>query len=176
MDAGAHLYALYIFRRERLIFPLLQEALSGRRKNAVLGAKITIEENPMTSVEGASISHPSASGPPPSALKTAPRVEFAGKVLRALFLICLIIVTIRVALPQNEKLWTIYDEPGDLVRFGLGLGVCIWIAVHLFKWPAGSQAYQTWFQFGLAGVPFGIVCAVFVWWNHLHIWWHQLFG
>ena len=130
----------------------------------------------MTSVEGTSISRPSASGPPPSTLNTSPRVEFAGKVLRALFLICLIIVTIRVALPQSEKLWTIYDEPGDLVRFGLGLGVCIWIAVHLFKWPTGGQAYQTWFYFGLAGVPFGILCAVFVWWNHVHTWWHQLVG
>jgi hypothetical protein len=128
----------------------------------------------MTSIEGASITHPSASGPP--ALKTPSRIEFAGKVLRALFLICLIVVTIRVALPQNETVWTIYDEPGDLVRFGLGLGVCVWIAVHLFKWQPGSQAYQTWFHFGLAGVPFGLLCAAFLWWSHLHTWWHHLVG
>ena len=130
----------------------------------------------MTSTEGAPITHPNGPRQPPDAAKTSPRIEFAGKVLRALFLILLIIVTIRVALPQNEKLWTIYDEPGDLVRFGLGLGVCIWIAVHLFRWPAGDQANQTWFYFGLAGVPFGVLCAVFLWWNHLHTWWHHLVG
>ena len=96
--------------------------------------------------------------------------------LRAIFLICLIIVTLRVALPQSETIWTIYDEPGDVVRFSLGIGVCIWIAVHLFKWPTESQAYQTWFNFGLAGVPFGVLCAVFLWWNHLHTWWHLLHG
>jgi hypothetical protein len=130
----------------------------------------------MTSTEGAPITQPSGQRQPPDAAKTSLRIEFAGKVLRALFLIFLIIVTVRVALPQNEMLWTIYDEPGDLVRFGLGLGVCIWIAVHLFRWPAGDQANQTWFYFGLAGVPFGVLCAVFLWWNHLHTWWHHLVG
>jgi hypothetical protein len=170
------IYMRSIFFGEKDLCSPFEMRSVGAEKSSVLGAKVAIEENPMTSVEGTSISRPSASGPPPSTLNTSPRVEFAGKVLRALFLICLIIVTIRVALPQSEKLWTIYDEPGDLVRFGLGLGVCIWIAVHLFKWPTGGQAYQTWFYFGLAGVPFGILCAVFVWWNHVHTWWHQLVG
>jgi hypothetical protein len=123
-------------------------------------------------VEGASI----APQPQQDTSSISPRAQFAGKVLRAAFLILLIVVTLRVALPQSETIWTIYDEPGDLVRFGLGLGVCIWIVVHLFKWPTESQAYQTWFNFGLAGVPFGILCAVFVWWNHLHTWWHYLHG
>ena len=124
-----------------------------------------------TPVEGASIKQPQ-----PSASGNTTRVQFLGKVLRAAFLICLIIVTLRVALPQSETIWTIYDEPGDVVRFGLGLGVCIWIAVHLFKWPKESQAYQTWFNFGLAGVPFGILCAAFLWWHHLHTWWQYLHG
>ena len=120
-------------------------------------------------VEGASITHPSTS-------EISLLAQFVGKLLRAIFLICLIIVTLRVALPQSETIWTIYDEPGDVVRFSLGIGVCIWIAVHLFKWPTESQAYQTWFNFGLAGVPFGVLCAVFLWWNHLHTWWHLLHG
>src|SRR5262249_7914672 len=122
------IYMRPIFFGGKDLYSQLKRRSVGAEKLSVLGARIIIEENPLTSVEGPSISRPSASGPPPSTLKTSPRAEFAGKVLRALFLICLIIVTIRVALPQNEKLWTIYDEPGDLVRFGLGLGVCIWIA------------------------------------------------
>jgi hypothetical protein len=170
MDSALHLYALYIFRRERLIFLATRGALLGAKKRSG-GRKITIEENPMTSipVEGASIRQPSTSS-------ISPPAQFAGKVLRAIFLICLIIVTLRVALPQSETIWTIYDEPGDVVRFGLGLGVCVWIGVHLFKLPQGSQAFQTWLHFGLAGVPFGILCSVFLWWNHLHTWWHLLHG
>ena len=121
----------------------------------------------MTSVEGASITQPNGSS-------RASRAIFFGKVFRAAFLIGLIIVTLRVALPQSETIWTIYDEPGDVVRFGLGLGVCVWIAVHLFKLPKESQAFQTWFNFGLAGVPFIILCAAFLWWHHLHTWWHLL--
>jgi hypothetical protein len=168
MDSALHLYALYIFRRERLIFLATRGALLGAKKRSG-ERKITIEENPMTSipVEGASITQPSTS---------SISAQFAGKVLRAIFLICLIIVTLRVALPQSETIWTIYDEPGDVVRFGLGLGVCVWIGVHLFKLPQGSQAFQTWLHFGLAGVPFGILCSVFLWWNHLHTWWHLLHG
>ena len=84
-------------------------------------------------VEGASITQPSTSS-------ISPPAQFAGKVLRAIFLICLIIVTLRVALPQSETIWTIYDEPGDVVRFGLGLGVCVWIGVHLFKLPQGEPS------------------------------------
>ena len=120
-------------------------------------------------VEGASITHPSTS-------EISLRAQFVGKLLRAAFLILLIVVTLRVALPQSETIWTIYDDPGDLVRFGLGIGVCVWIGVHLFKWPTESQAYQTWLHFGLAGVPFGILCSVFLWSNHLHTWWHLLHG
>jgi hypothetical protein len=121
-------------------------------------------------VEGASITQQ------PNPSRVSPTAEFVGKVLRTIFLIGLIVVTLRVALPQSETIWTIYDEPGDLVRFGLGLGVCVWIAVHLFKLPKESEAFQTWFYFGLAGVPFILACAVFLWWHHLHTWWHLLHG
>src|SRR6202012_4537769 len=131
------------------------DALSG------VNAKIRIEENPMTSMEGASITRQNMPRPDSSA-----RTKFLGKVFRTIFLIGLIAVTLRVALPQSETIWTIYDEPGDVVRFGLGLGVCTWIAVHLFKMPKESEAFQTWFYFGLAGVPFVIICVVFLWWHH----------
>jgi hypothetical protein len=123
----------------------------------------------VTSIEGASITRQDV----PSANRSA-SARFFGKVFRAIFLIGLIAVTLRVSLPQSETLWTIYDEPGDMVRFGLGLGVCIWLAVHLFKVPKETNAFQTWFYFGLAGVPFVIICAAFLWWHHLHIWWNYL--
>jgi hypothetical protein len=123
----------------------------------------------MTSIQGASITRPKVPSPGNSA-----HTQFFGKVFRTIFLMGLIVVTLRVALPQSETIWTIYDEPGDVVRFALGLGVCIWIAVHLFKVPKETEAFQTWFYFGLAGVPFVIICAVFLWWHHLHTWWAYL--
>lgn len=125
----------------------------------------------MTSIGGASITRKDAPSPDRST-----RTQFLGKLFRAIFLIGLIAVTLRVSLPQSETLWTIYDEPGDVVRFGLGLGVCLWLAVHLFKVPKESNAFQTWFYFGLAGVPFVIICAAFLWWHHLHIWWSYVHG
>ncbi|MGO9398470.1 MAG: hypothetical protein ACLP19_11600 [Xanthobacteraceae bacterium] len=118
-------------------------------------------------VEGASIAQPDTS-------RSSHRVYFAGMVLRAIFLICIIVVTARVALPQSESVWTVYDTPGDVVRLALGIGVCVWIGVHLFKLPKDTQAHQTWLYFGLAGVPFAAICAAAVWWNHLHTWWNYL--
>src|ERR1700734_3901109 len=123
----------------------------------------------MTSIEGASITRQDMPSP-----KSPADTRFIGKVFRTIFLIGLIAVTLRVALPQSETIWTIYDEPGDVVRFGLGLGVCVWIAVHLFKVPKEAEAFQTWFYFGLAGGPLVPLCAVFLWWHHLHTWWAYL--
>ena len=74
-----------------------------------------------------------------------------GSVLRLVFIASLLAITVRVALPQSETIWTVYDTPGDLVRLALGLGVCIWVAVQLFWAPKDRNAYQTWVYFGLGG-------------------------
>jgi hypothetical protein len=87
----------------------------------------------------------------------------AGTVLRVVFIASLLAITVRVALPQSETIWTIYDSPGDLVRLALGLAVCIWIAVQLFRAPKDRHAYQTWLYFGLAAVPFALIFLVAVW-------------
>jgi hypothetical protein len=101
-------------------------------------------------------------------------LHLAGSLLRVVFIAGLLAITVRVALPQSETIWTVYDTPGDVVRLALGLAVCIWIAVQLFRVPKDRQAYQTWLYFGLAGVPFVLFCAAAVWWHHLHMWWNYL--
>jgi hypothetical protein len=58
--------------------------------------------------------HP-ASGDTPGLLLSR-SIRVAGKILRALFILILIVVTARVASPQNERLWSIYETPSDLVR------------------------------------------------------------
>jgi hypothetical protein len=109
-------------------------------------------------VEGASLTHRIAS-------KIPSRTHLAGLVLRIAFLICLVAITVRVALPQSETIWTAYDTPGDLVRLGLGLAVCVWIAVQLLRAPipTDAQGQQTWLYFGLVAVPFGALCLIAIW-------------
>ena len=90
-------------------------------------------------------------------------MRVAGSALRAVFMGCLLVLTVRVSLPQNETIWTAYDTPGDAVRLALGLVVCIGILVQLFRAPADPQAYRTWLYLGLAAVPFALICIFAVW-------------
>jgi hypothetical protein len=98
------------------------------------------------------------SDPQPSA-----RVWFAGVAVRTLFLIVLTILTARVASPQIERLSSIYETPGDLVRVLMGVGVCAWFIVNLFRLPKDAGAYRTWMYLGLAILPLSVLCAVVVW-------------
>jgi len=84
-------------------------------------------------------------------------------VLRTLFLMSLLLVTIRVAIPQSETIWTVYESPGDVVRMLLGLGVGVLILVHLVRLPKASEAYETWAYLGLVAAPFGLVVAAMLW-------------
>jgi hypothetical protein len=84
-------------------------------------------------------------------------------VLRALFIGLLIAVTARVASPQSERFWSAYETPGDLIRMGLGLSVCLWLAVQLFILPKDAEAYRTWLYLGLAVLPPALLCAIVIW-------------
>ena len=105
--------------------------------------------------------------PPEAALpdgKTPGSLRIAGVVLRALFIVVLVLITFRVSRPQNETIWTAYDTPSDLVRLVLGLAVVAWLVFQLF-WggPRDQQGYRTWFYLGLVAVPFSLICLVAVW-------------
>ena len=84
-------------------------------------------------------------------------------VLRALFLGTLIVLAVRVSLPQSETIWSIYDTPADLVRFALGLAVAVWILVQLLTPPKDTYAYRTWVYVGLVLTPLAVAAAVAVW-------------
>jgi hypothetical protein len=90
-------------------------------------------------------------------------VRVASIALRAVFMACLLVLTVRVSLPQNETIWTAYDTPGDAVRLALGFAVCIGILIQLFTVPTDAQAYRTWLYLGLAAVPFALICIFAVW-------------
>jgi hypothetical protein len=92
-----------------------------------------------------------------------PLVWFGGVAVRTLFLIVLTVLTARVASPQIERLSSIYETPGDLIRVLLGVGVCSWFIVHLFILPKDAGAYRTWMYLGLAVIPLSVLCAIVVW-------------
>jgi hypothetical protein len=90
-------------------------------------------------------------------------LRMAGNALRVVFIACLVAITLRVSLPQNETIWTVYDTPGDLVRLALGFAVCLWIVIQLFRAPHDPQSYRTWVYLGLAAVPFALILVIAMW-------------
>jgi hypothetical protein len=86
-----------------------------------------------------------------------------GVAVRTIFLIVLIVLTARVASPQMERLSSLYETPSDLIRVLMGVGVCAWFVVNVFKLPKDSGAYRTWMYLGLAVLPLSLLCAFVVW-------------
>jgi hypothetical protein len=97
------------------------------------------------------------------AAKPSATVWFGGVAVRTIFLIVLTVLTARVASPQIERLSTIYETPGDLIRVVMGFGVCAWFIVNLFILPKDAGAYRTWMYMGLVLLPLAALCAYVVW-------------
>ncbi len=107
--------------------------------------------------------HAAPTGPNARGADVSLRMRVAGAAFRVVFIALLVVATLRVSLPQNETIWTAYDTPGDLVRLSLGLAVSVWLVFQLFKAPQDVRGYQTWLYFGLAAVPFSLICLVAIW-------------
>jgi hypothetical protein len=90
-------------------------------------------------------------------------VWIGGVAIRALFLIILTVLTARVASPQVENLSSLWETPGDLIRVGLGLAVCVWLLINVFILPKDPGAYRTWLYLGVALLPLSLLCAFVVW-------------
>jgi hypothetical protein len=97
------------------------------------------------------------------AAEIPPGLRIVGTVVRTVFIVALLLVTLRVSMPQSETIWTAYETPGDLVRLGLGLAVSIWAVSQLFVVPKDARAFRTWLYLGLAAVPFVLILVVVVW-------------
>ena len=90
-------------------------------------------------------------------------VWLGGLAVRTIFIAILIIVTARVASPQMEHIWTLWDTPDDLIRVALGLAVCVWLLAHIFILPKDAAGYRTWLYLGFAILPLSLLCAVVIW-------------
>jgi hypothetical protein len=87
----------------------------------------------------------------------------AGLAFRAVFIACLVVLTVRVSMPQSETIWTIYDTPWDLVRLALGIAVCVGIVIQVLRTPLNANGYRTWLYLGIAAVPFTLILIFAVW-------------
>jgi hypothetical protein len=90
-------------------------------------------------------------------------VRIVGHLLRAIFLLALVVLAIRVSAPQSETVWSAYETPGDLIRLLLGAAVAIGIVVQLFRPPKDAQAYRTWAYLGIILAPLAVAVAVAAW-------------
>jgi hypothetical protein len=90
-------------------------------------------------------------------------MRLVGLGLRTLFLLVVIVVTARVATPQSEKLWSLYDTPADLFRIVLGAVVCGFMAFQIFQYPKNPAEMRKWVPIGLAVLPLALLCAAVIW-------------
>ncbi len=95
--------------------------------------------------------------------KPSTGVWIGGVTVRTLFLIVLTVLTARVASPQIENIWSVFETPGDLIRVVLGFAVCVWFIINLFILPKDPGAYRTWLYLGVAVLPLSLLCAIVVW-------------
>lgn len=90
-------------------------------------------------------------------------MRFFGLALRTLFLIVVMVITARVATPQNESLLTAYDTPSDLFRIILGATVCFFVATQIFQYSRNPADMRKWVPIGLAIIPLALICARVIW-------------
>ena len=86
-----------------------------------------------------------------------------GTLVRTLFLLVLVVLTVRVASPQIERMSSLYETPGDLIRVGIGLAVCLWMIVHAFMLPKDPVDFRTWIYLGIVVLPLSLLCTIVVW-------------
>lgn len=90
-------------------------------------------------------------------------LRIAAIALRVVFIFTLLVLTVRVSMPQSETIWSAYETPADLFRMLLGLVLCVWFIFHLFQGPRDARGYRTWLYLGLVAVPFALICLYAVW-------------
>jgi hypothetical protein len=108
----------------------------------------------------ANLEHPPDAKPSPD---VSHGLRTAAIVSRTLFIVLLLVLTLRVSLPQSETIWTAYDTPADLVRLILGVCVCAWLVYQLFQLPKDAGSSRTWFYLGLVAVPFTLIVLFVAW-------------
>jgi hypothetical protein len=90
-------------------------------------------------------------------------LKIASILLRATFVVALVVVAARVSAPQVPGTgW--FDMPtGDIARVTLGALFCLCMLRQIFRFPKDAGAHRTWLYLGLALAPLSLICLVAVW-------------
>jgi hypothetical protein len=87
--------------------------------------------------------------------------KVAGTVCRSVFLIGLVPITARISLPDSLSRGALaHLSAADFVRAGIGIAVCIFLLVQLFRRPRDDHGYKAWSFIGLALVAVAIFVIV----------------
>jgi hypothetical protein len=76
------------------------------------------------------------------------------------FILILVVLTVHLASPQLETVWSVFETPGDAARLLIGLLVCLWLVAQLFTAPRDADPYRTWFYLGLFVIPLTLISAI----------------
>ncbi len=93
----------------------------------------------------------------------SPKVILGGLAFRTLFIMAFAVLTARVASPQIEKLYSVFETPDDLIRVALGFALCTWCVVNVFILPKDVEVYRIWLYLGLVILPLALLCTFVVW-------------
>jgi len=95
--------------------------------------------------------------------KISTSLRVAAVLSRTLFICMLVVVTLRVSMPQSETIWSSYETPPDLIRVLVGLIASLWLVAQLFRAPQDVDGCRTWLYLGLAAIPIALACLLVVW-------------
>jgi hypothetical protein len=90
-------------------------------------------------------------------------IRLAGIAVRTLFLIVLTVMTVRVAAPQVENIWSVLETPSDFIRVVVGFALCAWFVINLFILPRDPEAFRIWMYLGPVILPLSGLCVVVGW-------------
>jgi len=90
-------------------------------------------------------------------------LRLAALSLRSACILLLGVITLRVTIPERDTLFSAYVKWGELVRMALGVAVCVWLAMRLFKGPETIKGCWVWLYLGLVAVPFALICLIAIW-------------
>ena len=101
--------------------------------------------------------------------------KVTGTLCRSLFLLGLILVTARISLPDNLSTAALaHLSIADFVRAAIGIAVCLFALVQLFRRPRDDYGYKAWSFIGLALLAVAILFVALHGWLPGHnLWGHE---
>ena len=87
-------------------------------------------------------------------------LKVASVVLRAIFIVALVIVTARVSVPPIPDAGWGNMPTGDIARVTIGAVFALCMLRQLFRFPRDPGAHRTWLYLGLALAPLSLICLV----------------